>query len=84
MAEQILTPCYPRKSCVICESRMFPKGASPAKRAAKLAHQARWYGDMTKFAMEIGNATGAELAAQRAFGFARLALDTDPQVALSA
>lgn len=41
---RILTPCLPWKSCLICESRLFPKSATPEKRAAKYLHQAAHYG----------------------------------------
>lgn len=80
---RILTPCLPRKTCVICEARMFPKAASPEKRAAKYAHQARWYGHVALQQVFTGHEELAAVAARRAVGYARLALDMDAKVALA-
>lgn len=82
--QQILTPCFPRKACAICSARMYPKSASPAKRAAKFAHQAEWYGRLAKAKLFLGDINGAVDEARRAFGFALLALDTMPSTQAAA
>jgi hypothetical protein len=65
---RILTPCLPMKSCLICESRLFPKAASPEKRAAKFSHQAAQYG---RYAIEAVYAFEADEAYAMARGAAR-------------
>lgn len=63
---RVLTPCLPWKSCLICESRLFPKAASPEKRSSKFLHQAAQYG---RFAVDAVDDGDAELA----YGMARAA-----------
>jgi hypothetical protein len=82
--ERTMTPCLPRKSCVICESRLYPKSASPEKRAAKYAHQARWFGRIAIIALHNDNELAVVEAVKTAAGFARLALDTNRAIALAA
>lgn len=64
---RVLTPCLPWKSCLICESRLFPKAASPEKRAAKFLHQAAQYGQFARHAVLI------ETDPDRAYALARSA-----------
>ena len=79
----ILTPCLPHKSCTICENRLFPQTASPAKKAAKFAHQASSLGDRIAFVLITENLSEPhtlhqlEHMTRRAAGFARMALDLD-------
>ena len=78
-----LTPCMPWKSCLICESRMYPKAASPEKKAAKLAHQAAQYGHDARLSV-YADGDDAYLLARAAFRFAGMALALNERIARAA
>lgn len=40
----ILLPCPPRKSCGVCEARLFNGERDPLKKASKYRHQAEQHG----------------------------------------
>lgn len=71
---RILTPCLPWKSCLICESRMFPKAASPEKKAAKYLHQAAHYGRVAVTAVHDRDPDLAYALARSAGRFVTMAL----------
>lgn len=68
-----LTPCLPFKTCLICESRLFPKAASPEKKAAKYRHQAAQYGTYAVNAVDEADANQAYAMARAAVRFAFMA-----------
>ena len=80
---RVLTPCLPWKSCAICEARMFPKSASPEKRAAKYMHQAEQYGRVAvRLVYDPESEPDVVYALARSAGrFVTLALRQRPQVA---
>ena len=71
---RVLTPCLPWKSCAICEARMFPKSASPEKRAAKYLHQAVQYGRFALDSIDALEPDDAYAMARAAGRFVTLAL----------
>jgi hypothetical protein len=71
---RVLTPCLPWKSCLICEARLFPKAASPEKKAAKYLHQAAQYGTYAANSIDADDVEQAYAMARAAGRFASMAV----------
>ena len=80
--QTVLTPCLPKKSCVICDARLAHAFRDqPVKsKAAKYRHQAGWWGGLAVEAIHSRDPEAWALA-RKAWSFAVAAMREEDQKA---